>query len=241
MSDTRERILIEASRLFARRGYFGTSIRDIARRVGIQPPSLFHHFATKFEIMETLLRYDLQWAVETAEKWAAAPLPADQCLYNYICEDMQYLIQSPYSIQGLYSNDVMEDPGFAHWHDLRSRLREAVRTMIRDGIQSSEFVDIDPIFLERMISWFLLGIHRMFDRKPVTEGVEPEWKPDPGLLEAAARIMLRGILTDSDRAASLADGMSVAAGIRAASSRERCACGPTMDRDAVNGETANGS
>jgi AcrR family transcriptional regulator len=219
MSDTREKILVESSRLFARRGYFGTSTRDIARSVGIRQPSLFHHFSTKLEIMEELLRYDLQWAAETAEKWAASPLPAEERLYHYIYEDMQHLIQSPYSIEGLYSNDVMEDPSFAHWHDLRSRLREAVRTMIRDGIRSREFVGIDPIFLERVISWFLLGTHRMFNRAPLTEGIEPDWKPDPGLLEAAVGIMLRGILTDSARSASpLSDRVSATARPRSSAS-----------------------
>jgi AcrR family transcriptional regulator len=209
MNDTRERILIEASKLFTRRGYFGTSTRDIARSVGIQQPSLFHHFATKLEIIETLLRYDLQWAAETAEKWAAAALPAQERLYRYIREDMQHLIQSPYSIQGLYGSDVMEDPKFARWRELRSRLREAVRTMIRDGITSDEFVGVDPIFVERVISWFLLGTHRMFNREPVSEGIEPDWKPDPGLLDAAAGIMLRGILTDSARVASAEEQAAV--------------------------------
>jgi AcrR family transcriptional regulator len=205
MRDTREKILIEASILFTRRGYFGTSTRDIARSVGIRQPSLFHHFATKLEIMEELLKYDLQWAVQIAEKWAAAPLPAAERLYGYIHEDMQHLIQSPYSIQGLYGDEVMEDPSFARWRSLRSRLRKAVRTMIRDGIQSSEFVVIDPIFLERVISWFLLGTHRMFNRTPLAEGIEPDWKPNPQLLEAAVGIMLRGILTDSSRVAALSD------------------------------------
>lgn len=221
MSDTREKILIEASRLFARRGYFGTSTRDIARSVGIRQPSLFHHFSTKLEIMEELLRYDLQWAVETAEKWAASSLTAGERLYHYIYEDMQHVIRSPYSIQGLYSNEMMEDPRFAYWHDLRSRLREAVRKMIRDGIQSYEFVYIDPIFLERVISWFLLGTHRMFNRAPITEGIEPDWKPDPRLLEAAVWIMLRGILTDSARAAPLpSGGVSVKTGPRSSANSD---------------------
>jgi AcrR family transcriptional regulator len=201
MTDTRERILIEASKLFTRRGYFGTSTRDIARSVGIQQPSLFHHFATKLDIMEALLRYDLQWAADTAERCAAATLPAWERLYRYIHEDMQHLIRSPYSIQGLYSSEVMDDPSFSHWHDVRSRLREAVRAMIRAGIESSDFVGIDPIFVERVISWFLLGTHRMFNLGPAIEGIEPDWKPDPSLIDAAADIMLRGIMTDPARAA----------------------------------------
>ena len=42
-SSTRGRILLEASLLFAQRGFFGTSTRDIADAVRIRQPSLFHH------------------------------------------------------------------------------------------------------------------------------------------------------------------------------------------------------
>ena len=56
---TRERILREASHLFAVRGYYGSSTRDIAAAVGIRQPSLFHHFETKQAIFEELLKYSL--------------------------------------------------------------------------------------------------------------------------------------------------------------------------------------
>jgi AcrR family transcriptional regulator len=209
MADTRERILVEASHLFSRRGYFGTSTRDIARSVGIRQPSLFHHFGSKLEIIEELLKYDLEWAVMVAEKWAGEPLTAEERLLNYIREDMHHLTHSPYSIQGLYVSEVMEDPSFAHWHDMRTRLREAVRRMIREGIADNEFIGFDPIFLERVVSWFLLGTHRMFNRTPVTEGLEPDWRPEPGVVEAAAGIMLRGIVTESRRSAGSSGKASV--------------------------------
>lgn len=45
--DTRERVLQTAQMLFAERGYRGTSLRDIARRIGIKAPSLLHHFPSK--------------------------------------------------------------------------------------------------------------------------------------------------------------------------------------------------
>jgi TetR/AcrR family transcriptional regulator, cholesterol catabolism regulator len=40
-------VLDEAARLFRTRGFEGTSVRDIARAVGMLPGSLYCHFATK--------------------------------------------------------------------------------------------------------------------------------------------------------------------------------------------------
>src|SRR4029078_5472499 len=56
---TRGRILLEAASLFAQRGYFGTSTRDIADAVQIRQPSLFHHFDAKHAIFRTLVELDL--------------------------------------------------------------------------------------------------------------------------------------------------------------------------------------
>ena len=58
-SETRERILVEASRLLAIRGYHGTTTREIARAVGISQPSLFFHFPSKGAIANELYRLDL--------------------------------------------------------------------------------------------------------------------------------------------------------------------------------------
>jgi AcrR family transcriptional regulator len=52
---TRDRILEEALDLFSKKGYSGTSIRDIVHRVGIKGSSLYNHFSGKEEILTTLL------------------------------------------------------------------------------------------------------------------------------------------------------------------------------------------
>jgi len=45
--DTRERIIDAAQEIFARDGFVGAKMQEIADRVGIQRPSLFYHFKNK--------------------------------------------------------------------------------------------------------------------------------------------------------------------------------------------------
>ncbi|WP_159501183.1 TetR/AcrR family transcriptional regulator [Microbacterium sp. 18062] len=51
----RERILNDARALFASEGYADTSMRTIAERVGVSKSSLFHHFASKEDLLRAML------------------------------------------------------------------------------------------------------------------------------------------------------------------------------------------
>lgn len=52
---SRDRILDAALDLFARQGYAGTSVRQIAEAVGMRAPSLYSHFAGKAAILSALI------------------------------------------------------------------------------------------------------------------------------------------------------------------------------------------
>jgi AcrR family transcriptional regulator len=51
----REEILDESTRLFAERGYEGTSMGDLADRVGLRKASLFHHFTSKEALYDAMI------------------------------------------------------------------------------------------------------------------------------------------------------------------------------------------
>jgi AcrR family transcriptional regulator len=53
--DTRRRILDTARSLFAEQGYSGTSVRLIARELGLSDPAVYYHFPSKHDLYLALL------------------------------------------------------------------------------------------------------------------------------------------------------------------------------------------
>ncbi|MDO5291577.1 MAG: TetR/AcrR family transcriptional regulator [bacterium] len=52
---TKERIAYEALTLFAKKGYKGTSVKNIADAVGIKDSSLYKHFSSKQDILDSVM------------------------------------------------------------------------------------------------------------------------------------------------------------------------------------------
>jgi TetR/AcrR family transcriptional regulator, fatty acid metabolism regulator protein len=55
-TDKRRQILDAAVRVFARRGYHGSRVGDIAAEAGVAHGLLYHYFASKDEVLETVFR-----------------------------------------------------------------------------------------------------------------------------------------------------------------------------------------
>jgi AcrR family transcriptional regulator len=194
---TRERILRQASQLFARKGYTGTSTREIAAAVGIRQPSLFHHFASKREIVETLLAYSVEDAAETARRHARATGPAAERLYHFVFEDIAYLCRSPYDLSGVHVTEIMQDDDFTFWHKRLERLHGAIRDMVRQGVERGEFVDVDPTFAQEMITAMnIVNIKRYSGRSP--ESVED-------VARMSANFALRALLRDGEELNEIAE------------------------------------
>ncbi len=67
--DTKERILETALALFARSGYLGTSMSDIARELGITKGALYKHYTSKQEILDSIVERMNKMDYERAEEY----------------------------------------------------------------------------------------------------------------------------------------------------------------------------
>lgn len=72
---TQEAVIATAAEMFAVEGYAGTSMREIARAVGIKPASIYNHFASKEDILWVIAETALVEA-EAAQEVAAHGLEA---------------------------------------------------------------------------------------------------------------------------------------------------------------------
>ncbi|MBU2693588.1 TetR/AcrR family transcriptional regulator [Pimelobacter sp. 30-1] len=139
---TPEQILREAARLFAIKGFHGTSTREIAEAVGVRQPSLFHHFATKHDIAQALYAYDyarspgLQGVREVPDG-----TPAAVELYQTVRREILVEMTSAYDLRGLYLSALIDEPEFARWHAAYHAAMAHSRAVIERGIADGEFAD----------------------------------------------------------------------------------------------------
>jgi AcrR family transcriptional regulator len=183
---TRVRILDATADLIAIRGYHATSTRDIAATVGIRQPSLFHHFSSKQAILAELLNRNLDPAIVRAEEFAALPGAATPRLCAYLIGDLRELLSWPFDVRGLYMREILDDPEFIEQRMRWEQLRNALQTMISDGMKRGELRDQPLVHVERVIFGMVMATIWMHEGALDSD---PEGWPD-----ASVEITLRGLL-----------------------------------------------
>jgi AcrR family transcriptional regulator len=187
---TRQRILLEASELIAQQGYRATTTRQIAERVGVQQPSLFHHFASKADIVAELLAWDLGQTLPFVEELVATDRSAAERLYVYLRFDIDHLMNAPYNLAGVFTEDVMGDPAFAGWARRRARVHRCVASIVEAGVRSGEFTPVTPTVMAEAVAGVLIGVLTFHSGGRT---VRPE------LSDEVASVLLRGLLVDPAR------------------------------------------
>jgi AcrR family transcriptional regulator len=155
-SDSRQRILLEAAALFVRHGYHGTSTRDIAAAVGMRQQSLFHHFPSKQHILAELLDIDLDAAITRIRAVRRSSARPSVQLYAHLLRDIEAIIDMPFDslgvFRGAHQEGVLSEPGFEQQRRKFRRFSNELRGIVADGVESGDFRELQPAFVERAIS-----------------------------------------------------------------------------------------
>lgn len=154
----REEILDEATRLFAERGYEGTSMGDLAERVGMRKASLFYHFASKDELYAAVLER-LIGAVAQAIAAAATAEGSFGERLDTLSDAMTVVLgEQPYAARIIIREAMDWGPVMrAKLADQCISVLGVAEVFLRAGQQAGVFVDLDP----RQLLVSLIGLHFM--------------------------------------------------------------------------------
>jgi TetR/AcrR family transcriptional regulator, cholesterol catabolism regulator len=157
-TNRRSQIVNAAARLFAAFGYEATSVRQIADEVDILAGSLYHHFATKEEMLHDFMRGRLAQLTEDNQRVAQLPVDAEhRFVAGVILRFRQYVDNWEFHTillqEGRFFRRHKE---FAYVVKAKSAAFAVQQTILRDGMESALFrPDIDTYLMIGMISRIL--------------------------------------------------------------------------------------
>ncbi|WP_135455870.1 TetR/AcrR family transcriptional regulator [Mycobacterium sp. DL99] len=125
----REQILDAAAELFTTHGYASTSTRRIADEVGVRQASLYHHFATKDDILDALLAGTVDEALELGAELLDSTGPAAQHLHTLAVADAHQLCAGRWNLGALYLLPELRTDRFEPFRRRRAELREVYRRL----------------------------------------------------------------------------------------------------------------
>ncbi|WP_166905256.1 TetR/AcrR family transcriptional regulator [Mycobacterium sp. DL440] len=125
----REQILDAAAELFTNHGYASTSTRRIADEVGVRQASLYHHFATKDDILDALLAGTVDAALHLGTELLDSAGPAAQHLHTLAVADARQLCAGRWNLGALYLLPELRTDRFDPFRRRRADLREVYRRL----------------------------------------------------------------------------------------------------------------
>jgi TetR/AcrR family transcriptional regulator, fatty acid metabolism regulator protein len=84
-AEEKRRLILDAAvRVFARNGFHGSRVGDIAEEAGVAHGLLYHYFSSKDEVLQTVFRENWSELLQRFEQVAASDEPADEKLLGIV-------------------------------------------------------------------------------------------------------------------------------------------------------------
>jgi AcrR family transcriptional regulator len=169
-----QEIYEQATRLFAERGFAGTSFQDIADAVGLTRPALYHYVRNKDELLARLVSEIAEApATDIAAEAGRPDLDPAQKIYSIVAANVRRQGEHAARFQLLIRSEADLPPGVAAAYAAgrRSVLR-SIASVIGEGVRSGVFREVDPrvaalgvLGMSNWVAWwFQPGGHDDLDR-----------------------------------------------------------------------------
>jgi AcrR family transcriptional regulator len=159
---TRQAILDAALDLFADKGYFGTSLRDVAARVGVRESALYNYFPGKDALFEALLTAHRESKGELLTPVMEGPIADGRALLLHLAYTMLESFVEPREqklFRILMSDGIrLAKVGRINLHERmghrRQRLNELMRRLIKEGwLRRGDVNVLGLAFVSPLVVW----------------------------------------------------------------------------------------
>ena len=159
---SRDDVVRAAGRLFAERGYHGTSMRDLGRELGMLGSSLYSHVEGKQELLVEVVDRGAGFFQAAADGSLGASGSAADRLRALIRGHVDVVLDHRDEVRTYLSEASALDPEARRQViEARDRYEEAFRGVFKEGAADGSFrPDVDP----RLDSIFVLSILNALDR-----------------------------------------------------------------------------
>src|SRR5271156_4495182 len=143
----RERILEVAKEAFPRSGA-NTSLDDIARQARVGPGTLYRHFPTREELLQTVYRSELEKLAAEEQKFAQTMLPIE-ALRAWLLLFVDAIAAKQLIAPAL--NTLLGDPKKV-FEASYAKMHQAIRAMVKRAVENGDIrSDLDPADLLRAL------------------------------------------------------------------------------------------
>jgi AcrR family transcriptional regulator len=159
---TRQAILDAALDLFADKGYFGTSLRDVAAAVGVRESALYNYFAGKDALFEALLTAHQDSKAERLTPLTDGPITDGRALLQRLAGTMLDSYMEPREqklFRILMSDGIrLTRSGRINLYERmshsRPRMQDILRRLMRDGwLKRGDVSALAIAFVSPLITW----------------------------------------------------------------------------------------
>ena len=144
LSERREELTRTAARLFAERGYHGTSLADLAQALGIQKASLYHHIDSKEDLL-----WEVAWSGAEAFHASLDAVPENAAVTERIRLALRghlHVVAEQLDAATVFTREwrALEGDRRERFVAERRRYEERIRSLFREGVERGELrTDLD--------------------------------------------------------------------------------------------------
>jgi AcrR family transcriptional regulator len=196
--ERRAAIIHAACRLFAERGFRGTTTRELAAAVGVTEPVLYEHFRTKRDLYSAI--------ISEKAKDGIATLTALRDRYAAMEDDRGFFIALGNAVIDWYTNDstfvriLLFSNLEGHelkdlFHERSQEFFEIVTTFIERRIAAGAMRSVNPTIAARAF----FGMIAHYAQSGLVFGCAPFSQPSQEIVEAMVEIFMKGMTKEESK------------------------------------------